>query len=83
VQILGNNLNKSKFYSGRNYEQIAVRECWLHLVQNLLSSSLLLKNLKIGPKRDEITGEWRKLHNVELNDLYSSPIIVRVINREE
>ena len=32
-----------------------------------------------GAKRDEITGEWRKLHNEELNDLYSSPHIVRVI----
>jgi len=34
-----------------------------------------------GPKRDEVglTGEWRKLHNGELNDLYSSPNIVRVI----
>jgi len=91
-----------------------------HLVQNLLSSSLLSKNLKIkkyrtiilpvvvygcetwsltlrevhrlkvfenrvlkrifGPKRDEVSGEWRKLHNEGLNDLYSSPHIVRVIN---
>jgi len=87
-------------------------------VQNLLSSSLLSKNLKIkicrtiilpvvygcetwlltlkeehrlrvfensllrrifGPKRDEVTGELRKLCNEELNDLQSSPIIVRVI----
>ena len=32
-----------------------------------------------GPKRDEATGEWMKLHNEELNDLYSSPNIVRVI----
>jgi len=88
-------------------------------VQNLLSSSLLSKNLKIkiyrtiilpvvlygcetwsltlreerklrvfenmvlrrifGPRRDEVTGEWRRLHNVELNGLYCSPNIVRVI----
>jgi hypothetical protein len=32
-----------------------------------------------GPKRDEATGEWRRLHNDELNDLYSSSNIVRVI----
>jgi hypothetical protein len=33
-----------------------------------------------GPKKDEVRGEWRKLHNEELNDLYSSPNIVQVIN---
>jgi len=32
-----------------------------------------------GPKRDEVTGEWRKLHNEKLNDLCTSPNIVRVI----
>jgi hypothetical protein len=32
-----------------------------------------------GPKRDEVTGEWRKRHNVELRDLYSSPSIIRKI----
>ena len=31
------------------------------------------------PKRDEVTGEWRKLHNKELRDLYSLPNIVRVV----
>jgi uncharacterized membrane protein len=32
-----------------------------------------------GPKRDMVTGEWRKLHNKELRDLYSSPSIIRII----
>jgi hypothetical protein len=32
-----------------------------------------------GAKRDEVTGEWRKLHNEELHDLYCSPTIVQVI----
>jgi hypothetical protein len=90
-----------------------------HAVQNLLSSRLLFRNVKIqiyktiflpvvlygcaiwslmlreehrlrvfenrvlrrifGPKRDEVTGGWRKLHNVELHGLYSSPSIIRVI----
>jgi hypothetical protein len=90
-----------------------------HSVQNLLSSSLLSKHLKMkiyrtiilpvvlygceawsltlredrrltlfenrmlrrefGPKRDKVTGEWRKLHKEELNDLYSVPNFVRVV----
>jgi hypothetical protein len=36
-----------------------------------------------GPKRDEVTGEWRKLHNEELHDLYSSPTILRVTKYEK
>jgi hypothetical protein len=33
-----------------------------------------------GPKRDEVTGEWRKQQNEELHDLYSSPSIIRIMN---
>jgi hypothetical protein len=36
-----------------------------------------------GPKRDEVTGKWRKLHNEELNDLYSLPNIMRVVKSDE
>jgi hypothetical protein len=34
-----------------------------------------------GPKRDEVTREWRKLHNEELHDLYFSPSIIRIIKK--
>jgi len=40
--------------------------------------NMVLKR-KFGPKRDEVTAEWRKLHNEEFNDLYSLLNIVRVI----
>jgi len=36
-----------------------------------------------GPERDEVTGEWKRVYNVQLNDLYSSPNIVQVIKIEE
>jgi hypothetical protein len=36
-----------------------------------------------GPKRDEVTGEWRKLHNEELHNLYSSPDIIRQIKSSQ
>ena len=41
-------------------------------------SAIMLRRI-FGPRSDEVTGEWRRLHNEELNDLYSSPNIVRVI----
>jgi len=36
-----------------------------------------------GPKRDEVTGEWKRLHTEELNNLYCSPNIVRGIKKEK
>jgi hypothetical protein len=47
-------------------------ECRLRVFENRVLR-------RIGAKRDEVTGEWRKLHNEELNDLYCSPNIVRAI----
>ena len=40
--------------------------------------NMMLRRI-FGPGKDEVTGEWRRLHNEELNDFYSSPNIVRVI----
>jgi hypothetical protein len=48
-------------------------ERWLRVFENRVLRRIF------GPKRDEVTGEWRKLHNEELNGLYCSPTIVRVI----
>jgi hypothetical protein len=45
----------------------------------LWSYTFTLLRRIFGPKRDEVTGEWRKLHNKELHDLYSSPSIIRII----
>jgi hypothetical protein len=116
-------------YLGRNLTQNSIQEeiksrlksgnACCHSVQNLLSFSLLSKDLKstecrtiilcgyetwlltlreecrvrvfeqrvlrriFGPKRDEVTGEWRKLHNEELSDLYCSPNIVQEIQKNE
>ena len=48
-------------------------ECTLRVFENRMLRGIF------GPKRDEVTGEWRKLHNEELNDLYFSPNNVQVI----
>jgi hypothetical protein len=48
-------------------------ECRLRVFENRVLRRIF------GPKRDEVTGEWRRLHNNELYALYSSPSIIRVI----
>jgi hypothetical protein len=48
-------------------------ECRLRVFENRVLRRVF------GSKRDEVTGKWRKLHNEELNDLYSLPNIVRVV----
>jgi hypothetical protein len=124
---------KSKYLRTTLTDQNCIREeiksrlnsgkaCY-HLVQSLLSSHLLSRNVKVkiykyiilpvvlygcetwsltlreehslsvfesrvlrrifGPKRDEVTGEWRKLHNEELNNLCSSPDIIRQVKANE
>jgi hypothetical protein len=52
-----------------------------HSVPNLLPSHMLSKNIKVRIYKTVIeeTGGWRKLHNEELNNLYSSPRIIRII----
>jgi len=108
-KYLGTTLTNKNSIQEENKSRLKSRNACYHSGQNILSSSLLSKNLKIkiyrtvilpvvlygcetwsltlgeerrlkfenralrrifGPKRDEETGEWRKLHNEELNDLY-------------
>jgi hypothetical protein len=44
----------------------------------MVFENMVLRGI-FGPRRDEVTGDWRRLHNEELNDFYCSPNIVRVI----
>jgi len=113
-KYLGTKLTNKNSIQEEIKSRLKLGNACYYSVQNLLSSSLLTKKLKIkiyrtiilpvvlygcetwslslreerrlrvlrrlfGPKRDEVTGEWRKLHNEELSDLYSLPNIVRVV----
>jgi hypothetical protein len=116
-KYLGTTLKNQNYIHEEIKSRLKSGNACYHSVQNLLSSSLLSKNVKIqiyrtiilsvvlygceswslalreecrlrvfenkvlrtifGPKRDEVTGEWRRLHNKELYALYSSPDIIR------
>jgi len=113
-KYLGTTLTNQNSIQEEIKNRLKLGNACYYSVQNLLSSRLLSKNLKIkihrtiilpvvlygcetwsltlreerrlrvlrrvfGSKRDEVTGEWRKLHNEELRDLYSLPYIVRVV----
>jgi hypothetical protein len=60
-------------YGYENWLLIWREECRLRVFENRVLRRTF------GPKRDEVTGEWRRLHNEELYALYSSPNIIRVI----
>jgi len=60
-------------YGCETWSLTFMEECRLRVFENRVLRRIF------GPKRDEVTGEWRKLYNEELNDLYCSPNIVRVI----
>ena len=60
-------------YGSETWSLTLIDELRLRMSENRVLSRMF------GPKRDEVTGEWRKLHSEELNNLYCSPNIVRVI----
>jgi hypothetical protein len=78
-------VQKFKYYDIQNYNFACCLygcETWsltLREERRLRLFENRVPRIIFGPKRDEVTGEWRKLHNEELNVLYSSPDIFRII----
>jgi hypothetical protein len=60
-------------YGCETWSQVLREEHRLRVIENKVLSRIF------GSKGDEVTGGWRKLHNEELRDLYSSPSIIRII----
>jgi hypothetical protein len=74
IQIITQNYNLACcFEKGETWSLTFREEHSLKVFENRVLRRIF------GPKRDEVTGESRRLHNEELNDLYCSPTIVRVI----
>ena len=91
-QAVYNNLLSSRLLSKKFKDQDIKNYNFAYLLYGCENWSLTLREERklrvfenmvlrriFGPRRDEVTGEWRRLHNKKLNDLYSSPSIVRAI----
>jgi hypothetical protein len=77
IKICRNIILSVVLYGCETWSLTLTEECRLRVFKNRVLRRIF------GPKRDEVTGEWRRLHNKELYDLYSSPNIIRVINEED
>jgi hypothetical protein len=77
VQVLLSSRLLAKYIKIRIYKTI-ILPVVLYGCETCVFENRVMRKI-FGPKRVEVTGEWRKLHNEELRDLYSSPSIIRII----
>jgi len=67
IKIYRNKILPVILYGGETWSLILLEERKLRVFENVVLRRIF------GPRRDEVIGEWRRLHNEEVNDLYSSP----------